>query len=241
MALMWLMQGPLLNLLAQKHGILKLGTTEIILMNHEKNGSVSLTSYICPQNMKNYIARCLQVADTDGLGSIAFPSLGTGSLGFSGVNISRVMYEEIRSFSENHPNSSLQDVTIVVYEDSVRKVQSELSTRKSCWERYFSQKYVKIQYSLKYLKFQKIYILNNSFSFPRKSCHFFLIFFLVCLFDKQEKVYSWKFNIVHMYLKCTRGEPSPSSILVEKVLYNFVIIVTILGLRLTLVMALSLV
>ena len=47
--------------------------------------------------------------------SIAFPTLGTGFLGYDPLDSAATMAQCIATFESLHPDSSVQDITIVIY------------------------------------------------------------------------------------------------------------------------------
>lgn len=61
--------------------------------------------------MKN----CLTTANSHGYTSIAFPALGTGSLGFPRDIVAREMFSSVQEFARDSPTSSVSDVRFVVY------------------------------------------------------------------------------------------------------------------------------
>ena len=60
--------------------------------------------------------RCLQKGEELRMGSIAFPVIGTGKLKFPPNTASRIMLEEVFSFSEANGYSSLKDIRFIVYQ-----------------------------------------------------------------------------------------------------------------------------
>ena len=66
---------------------------------------------------------CLRKANEAKLASLAFPSLGTGSLKYPVDSVSKLMFKCICNFSENYPGTSLKLVKLVIYEMDVRKVR----------------------------------------------------------------------------------------------------------------------
>uniref|UniRef100_C3Y3J3 Poly [ADP-ribose] polymerase n=1 Tax=Branchiostoma floridae TaxID=7739 RepID=C3Y3J3_BRAFL len=70
------------------------------------------------------------MAHKNGLPSIAFPALGTGNLGYPRSVAASAMFDEVVSFSQANPSTSLKHVSIVVYDQpTVQAFQAELRTR----------------------------------------------------------------------------------------------------------------
>ena len=63
---------------------------------------------------------CLMIAEAKGIGSIAFPALGTGVGGFPLQAAAEVMMKEVRCFVQNA--SSLRRVTFVLYDVTAFKI-----------------------------------------------------------------------------------------------------------------------
>ena len=61
--------------------------------------------------MKN----CLHQAHADGLKSIAFPAIGAGTLNIPEDVVVKTLFEEIETFSREHPATSLKDIRFVIY------------------------------------------------------------------------------------------------------------------------------
>ncbi|XP_061184931.1 uncharacterized protein LOC133192944 [Saccostrea echinata] len=78
--------------------------------------------------LEQFVTGCLETANFNSIRSIAFPTLGIGALGYPTKNAIKVMVQSIQKFSRNHPQSSLTDVSIVIFKGSQDSslVQSEL-------------------------------------------------------------------------------------------------------------------
>lgn len=64
----------------------------------------------------------MKVADELGVKSIAFPALGTGVGGFPLARCAEVMYEEVKRYEKEHPDTSIEKVVFVLYGDSAYKI-----------------------------------------------------------------------------------------------------------------------
>lgn len=65
---------------------------------------------------------CLERAHQDGIKSIGFPSMGTGSLGFPEEYIAKIMYNSVKKFSLSHKQTQLHDIRFVIFEAKIKKV-----------------------------------------------------------------------------------------------------------------------
>lgn len=60
--------------------------------------------------------------------TLAFPTLGTGSLNYPPNQVAQVMAECIKDFDQNYPQTELARITIVVYnQDRNRKTVEQVS------------------------------------------------------------------------------------------------------------------
>ncbi|CAG2206177.1 BACH1 [Mytilus edulis] len=65
--------------------------------------------------LQTFMKNCLTTANSNGYTSIAFPALGTGSLGFPRDIVAREMFSSVEEFARDNPTSSVSDVRFVVY------------------------------------------------------------------------------------------------------------------------------
>ncbi|VDI74443.1 fanconi anemia group J protein [Mytilus galloprovincialis] len=65
--------------------------------------------------LQTFMKNCLTTANSHGYTSIAFPALGTGSLGFPRDIVAREMFSSVQEFARDSPTSSVSDVRFVVY------------------------------------------------------------------------------------------------------------------------------
>ena len=78
------------------------------------------------QHLEDYFKTCLLTAHNNNMRSIAFPSIGTGSMGISADYVANMMYSETKSFSTQNPNTSLTNINFVVFDDKTTKVSSTM-------------------------------------------------------------------------------------------------------------------
>ncbi|XP_071090725.1 uncharacterized protein [Haliotis cracherodii] len=72
----------------------------------------------CCRVLQEVISDCLQEASQEGHKTIAFPALGTGNLGYPNAMVAETMMETVERFSQGNPDSSLEEVKIVVFNDT---------------------------------------------------------------------------------------------------------------------------
>ena len=88
--------------------------------------------------MKSTIERCLNEASKHNTSSIAFPTLGTGSLKFPEDITSSIMMNAVYEFSQNNPSSSLKVVNIVIYDKGDQQATDKLEQVSGCHQLHFS-------------------------------------------------------------------------------------------------------
>ncbi|KAI8507644.1 positive regulation of interleukin-4-mediated signaling pathway [Branchiostoma belcheri] len=82
------------------------------------------------QPLRTMVQECLESADNDSYTSIAFPAMGTGNLKYPRDLAASCMYDEIVSFSQSNPGTTLKDVRIIVFDQStVQAFETELRAR----------------------------------------------------------------------------------------------------------------
>ncbi|XP_078684002.1 protein mono-ADP-ribosyltransferase PARP14-like isoform X2 [Branchiostoma floridae x Branchiostoma belcheri] len=82
------------------------------------------------QPLRTMVQECLESADNDGYTSIAFPAMGTGNLKYPRGLAASCMYDEILSFSQSNPGTTLKDVRIIVFDQpTVQAFETELRVR----------------------------------------------------------------------------------------------------------------
>ena len=88
---------------------------------------------LLPQVLKGLLQKCLQTASTRGMASICFPSIGTGTLQFPRVEVAKIYFDEVLSFSQKNPQTSIKEVRFVLYDQDALTLQAfdtELMKRK---------------------------------------------------------------------------------------------------------------
>ena len=74
--------------------------------------------------MEKFIQNCLLIADAAGHTSMAIPPLGTGALSTPITTAVSILLDEISQFSKSNPSSSLNDITLVIYEKDLDKYEA---------------------------------------------------------------------------------------------------------------------
>lgn len=85
------------------------------------------------QALKGILLKCLQEADKRKMASIAFASIGTGTLKFPPDQVADIYFHEVISFDKKHPTTSIRDVRFILYGKDTPTVQAfqaaELTTQ----------------------------------------------------------------------------------------------------------------
>ncbi|XP_013403474.1 poly [ADP-ribose] polymerase 14 [Lingula anatina] len=73
--------------------------------------------------LRTIVRGCLENAHKSGdHSSIAFPSVGTGGLGFPAELVAGALFDEVKEFGIRNPNTKIKDVRLVVFERDVQTV-----------------------------------------------------------------------------------------------------------------------
>lgn len=75
----------------------------------------SLTCDVLSQTLKAVIGQCLEEAEKLKVKSVSFPAIGTGALNYPKELVSRVLLEEVLSYSRKKTSHHLSEVFIVVH------------------------------------------------------------------------------------------------------------------------------
>ncbi|CAG2222956.1 PARP10_14_15 [Mytilus edulis] len=80
-------------------------------------------NFVCDGNisteiLKNIVIRCLKAAEKSEMTSIAFPALGTGTLGYPPCLVAKTMFAAVDEYEKTNP-TYLKRVVFVVFEDNV--------------------------------------------------------------------------------------------------------------------------
>lgn len=87
------------------------------------------------QTMEELIDNCLETADRHNTKTIAFPTLGVGSLLYPVEESAQLMGECIRYFCTNHSGVNIKTIIIVVYRGSSNYADVfEVDIRKKSFE-----------------------------------------------------------------------------------------------------------
>jgi poly [ADP-ribose] polymerase 10/14/15 len=69
------------------------------------------------------VMECLQKASQSGFTSVAFPALGAGNLSYPRSVVASAILTTVDDFAQKNPNTSLKDVSIVVFPGDQQSVQ----------------------------------------------------------------------------------------------------------------------
>lgn len=96
-------------------------------MSRRTNTNNSWLSFQCCiyffQILETFITECLNVSTKKQHKSIAFPSLGTGKLGYPVDQVAKHMFSCIESFTESAPRSTITEILIVVYHQDHKSIK----------------------------------------------------------------------------------------------------------------------
>ena len=76
------------------------------------------------QVLKRLITKCLQEASNSRMASIAFPSIGTGTLQFPRAEVAEIYFDEVKSFKKRNPATTLKEVRFVLYDQDRPTIQA---------------------------------------------------------------------------------------------------------------------
>ena len=76
------------------------------------------------QVLREILKKCLQEGDNKNMGSIAFASIGTGTLQFPRDQVADIYFDEVMSFSQKNPTTSVRDVRFVLHDKDTQTIQS---------------------------------------------------------------------------------------------------------------------
>ena len=74
--------------------------------------------------LRNIIKNCLKKCNLSGKKSIAFPAIGTGTLGFPHDNSAKIFFEETKEFGQRISDCSIKEVSFVVYNQDDQSIQA---------------------------------------------------------------------------------------------------------------------
>ena len=84
--------------------------------------------------LKNATQNALAVADENNLKTITFPAISTGIFGFPKDRAAKVIYQAVHDYFSHNPDSGLNDVRMVVYDQPTTDVFLAI------WEEFYNDK-----------------------------------------------------------------------------------------------------
>ena len=75
------------------------------------------------QTFGKFVESCLRQAEKEGISSIAFPSIGTGRLGYSVKDVARTMFQTVHKFAAERNDGCLKEVAFIMYHKDHKSLQ----------------------------------------------------------------------------------------------------------------------
>ena len=75
------------------------------------------------QTFGKFVESCLRRAEKKGITSIAFPSIGTGNLGYPVEAVARTMFQTVQKFAAERNDGCLKEVSFVIYDKDHKSLQ----------------------------------------------------------------------------------------------------------------------
>lgn len=87
------------------------------------------------QVLKRLLKKCLEEADNENMESIAFAAIGTGNLKFPREQVAKIYFDEVITYNQKNPKTTLKDVRFVLYEKDADTIQAFHSAEKKTQRR----------------------------------------------------------------------------------------------------------
>ncbi|XP_021359151.1 poly [ADP-ribose] polymerase 14-like isoform X2 [Mizuhopecten yessoensis] len=84
------------------------------------------------ENLYAFMMGCLEIATSYCVNSIAFPTLGSGSLRFPADVVADSMIKCVKEFTDDNPQTSLTEIRIVIYNQAARPGALQAAFKKAC-------------------------------------------------------------------------------------------------------------
>ncbi|XP_076854470.1 protein mono-ADP-ribosyltransferase PARP9 [Brachyhypopomus gauderio] len=81
------------------------------------------SSYNADKILHSVVMKCLSMASKDGFSSLAFPTIGTGNLGFRNEDVSKIMMSAVQEFAQTHRGKKM-DVYFVIFSQDIRAFEA---------------------------------------------------------------------------------------------------------------------
>ncbi|KAL8618042.1 hypothetical protein ACOMHN_021762 [Nucella lapillus] len=73
--------------------------------------------------VRDAVTKCLTETERLGMGSVGFPSLGTGNLGYPAPMVARVMFESALDYGRENPDTVISDVFFILHKNDEKLTQ----------------------------------------------------------------------------------------------------------------------
>ena len=83
------------------------------------------------EKLENAVLNSLKLASARGFSTISLPAISSGIFGFPKDRCAKIVVSTIASFLNNHPESSLSEVRICLFDDVTRRAFEEVFTASS--------------------------------------------------------------------------------------------------------------
>lgn len=123
--------GPAIQEECNRHGPIKVGEAAITGAGNMKAeyvihaASMGFSSPTTAGTLKSSTMHSLKLAEENGVGSIAFPALGTGVSGFPMDACAMIMLKTLREYFNNNPDSSIELVIFALFDENAVKTATK--------------------------------------------------------------------------------------------------------------------
>ena len=73
--------------------------------------------------VRDAVMKCMAQADQLQMGSIGFPSLGTGNLGYPATQVAHTMLEAALDYGRQHPDTVISDIFFILHKKDTNLTQ----------------------------------------------------------------------------------------------------------------------
>lgn len=78
------------------------------------------------QEIETVVINCLSKANKNRLASVAFPAIGSGSLGYNKKEVAKIMFSAVDKFARANPQANVTDVRFIIYDKDIETLQVKL-------------------------------------------------------------------------------------------------------------------
>ena len=73
--------------------------------------------------VRDAVMKCMEQAEKLQMGSIGFPSLGTGNLAYPATQVAHTMHEAALDYGRQHPDTVISDVFFILHKKDTNLTQ----------------------------------------------------------------------------------------------------------------------